>query len=249
MNKPLNEVRVVVVTPTYNRLNFLQQANRYFRDQDYPHPENLFWCVLDDSEQKPSTLFHVSLNSASNIIYKHHSEKLVIGRKRNMLNDMALSLGADIVCAMDDDDWYGPSYVREMVELLMGSDFPLAGGSAIHYYIAGEDRIIFFNRPFGPFHSCNNLLAYKTGLLKYTSYDDGKATGEEMAFTKRFKIPLIQHPMTKRIFLGLIHPKNVVSKDFISENVKFKTDLMLEDFSMDQKTKNFLRAIGPAPVI
>ncbi len=137
----------------------------------------------------------------------------------------------------------GPSYVREMVELLMGSDYPLAGGSAIHYYVAGQDKIIHFNRPFGPFHSCNNLFSYKADLLKYTSYDDESASGVEMAFTKKFKIPLVQHPETKRIFLGLIHSTNIVPKDFIVKNDKFKTDLMLEDFSIDETARAFLRAV------
>ncbi|WP_419901369.1 glycosyltransferase family 2 protein [Kiloniella sp.] len=246
LNKPLSELRVVVVTPTYGRLNFLQQAYRYFRGQDYPYPENLSWCVLDDSDQKPNSLWHISLMASPNVYYKHHHEKLLIGRKRNMLNEMALELGADIICAMDDDDWYSPSYVREMVELLMTSDFPLAGGSAVHFYVAGEDRIIHFNRPFGPYHSCNGLLAYKADLLRHTAYDNEKASGEEMAFTKRFKIPLKQHPMTKRVFLGLIHPRNTVSKGFISENGKFNTDLRLEDFPMDVKSKEFLRSIAPA---
>lgn len=244
LTKPMRDIRVVVVTPTYSRMSFLQQAYRYFCNQDYPYPKNLFWCVLDDSEQKPSTLFHTSLQALPNVQYKHHAGKLLIGRKRNMLNEMALSLGADIICAMDDDDWYSPSYVSEMVDLLMGSDFPLAGGSAIYYYVAGEDRIIHFNRPFGAFHSCNNLFSYKAGLLQHTSYDDAKATGEEMAFTRRFKIPLVQHPMTRRIFLGLIHPTNIVSKDFISKNSKFATGLALEDFQMDEQTIGFLRSIN-----
>ncbi|MCZ4280602.1 glycosyltransferase family A protein [Kiloniella laminariae] len=235
----------MVVTPTCDRMKFLQQTYRYFRAQDYPYPENLFWCVLDDSKQRPSTLFHASLMASPQIQYKHHPGKLRIGRKRNLLNNMALEIGADIICAMDDDDWYGESYVREMVDLLMNSDFPMAGGSAIHYYVAGEDRILFFNRPFGPYHSCNNLLGYKTDLLKHTSYDDAKATGEEMAFTRHFKIPLVQHPMTKRVFLGLIHSANIVPKNFISQNSKFITDLRLEDFAMDNETKVFLRSITP----
>ena len=243
IDKPLSDIRVVVVTPTYSRMNFLQQTYRYFLGQDYPYPNNLFWCVLDDSPKKPNSLFHASLQAPPNIYYKHHAEKLLIGRKRNMLNEMAISLGADIICAMDDDDWYGPSYVRELVELLMASPFPLAGGSAIHYYVAGQDRILHFNRPFGPYHSCNNLFSYKADLLQYTSYDNDKAKGEEMAFTKRFKIPLVQHPMTKRVFLGLIHSNNIVSKDFISENAKFITDLTLEDFPMDEKSRDFLRSI------
>ncbi|MFD2208054.1 glycosyltransferase family 2 protein [Kiloniella antarctica] len=243
LNKPRNEIRIVVVTPTCNRVKFLQQAHRYFRNQNYPYPENLFWCILDDSKQKPNTLFHASLSSSPNICYVHCKEKLLIGRKRNILNNMAVRLDADIVCAMDDDDWYGPNYVAEMVELLMTSDFPLAGGSAVYFYVVGEDRIIHFNRPFGSYHSCNGLMAYKAELLKYTSYDDEKATGEEMGFTKGFKIPLKQHPVTKRVFLGLVHPANTVSKDFIVKNEKYKTDLTLEDFSIDESTKAFLRAL------
>src|SRR4051812_37119277 len=70
---------VSIVTPTYNRGRFLQNALVYFRHQNY---ENIEWLVLDDSSEENAAFG--DLNDR-NIFYERINGKLSIGEKRNIL--------------------------------------------------------------------------------------------------------------------------------------------------------------------
>ena len=104
-----------VITPTGNRAEYLKKALRYFRAQDYPLLE---WLILDDSPE-PSAEFEAA---GPNIHYRHINQKLSIGEKRNRLIEHAK--GA-IIVHFDDDDYYAPTYITQMVRALEAQDLDL----------------------------------------------------------------------------------------------------------------------------
>ena len=119
---------VSVITPTWNRGAFLPYLLYMFRYQDYPADRREL-VILDDSPQSHQSIIdRLTQNHPEkfNIRYIYHAEKLTLGKKRNMLN--ALALGEYILC-MDDDDYYPAdkiSYTIDMMQrhraLISGSD-------------------------------------------------------------------------------------------------------------------------------
>ena len=92
---------VSVLTPTYNRRKFIPAAIEIYKSQLYPK-DRMEWIIVDDGTDKVEDLFAEASKTIPNIKYISLSEKLLIGQKRNLLNDNAKG---DIMIAMDDDDY------------------------------------------------------------------------------------------------------------------------------------------------
>jgi glycosyltransferase involved in cell wall biosynthesis len=232
IGKPLEKLRVACVTPTYDRHRFLRQARRYFLRQDYPYPENLHCIILDDSPE-PIENFD---DAGGRIHYRHQKTKKPIGAKRNWLNKAALKGKFDIVCSMDDDDWYSPKYVSSMVDLLMNSDAPVAGSSQIYMLDVNTMKIVQLG-PYRKNHTCNGVLCFKTKYARNHSYDENAQMAEEGRFLDRWKTEVIQHPDPRRIFLGLIHPANTVSKEKAGR--RKETNFKLLNYGVGQRDAAF----------
>jgi len=101
--------KVSIITPTFNREQFLPLAHRCFRAQTY---HDLEWLVLDDS---PAPSAYLQAHGDPRVRYFHSAERLPIGRKRNRL--IAEAAG-DVIVQFDDDDYYSPGYVARMVARL-----------------------------------------------------------------------------------------------------------------------------------
>jgi glycosyltransferase involved in cell wall biosynthesis len=97
---------VSVVTPTFERVEFLKKCFQYFRTQDYP---NLEWLILDDSPQPITGLSNINRH----IRYIHSEESLNVGEKRNLL---AQEARGEIIIHFDDDDYYHPSYISTVLK-------------------------------------------------------------------------------------------------------------------------------------
>jgi glycosyltransferase involved in cell wall biosynthesis len=113
----MNQKKVSIVTPTWNREAFLPSIHACVRRQSY---ENFEWLVLDDSE-KPSE--ELSTSPWNKLRYIHSAERLSIGEKRNRLIAEA---SGDIIVNFDDDDFYGPAYVTDRIAGLEASGHKLS---------------------------------------------------------------------------------------------------------------------------
>ncbi|MGO9769424.1 MAG: glycosyltransferase [Roseiarcus sp.] len=99
-------LKVTVVTPTYNRERFHTSILNCVRSQDY---SNLEWIVLDDSPSRSELLATSDYNQLK---YIYIEGKLTVGEKRNLLLSHATG---DIIVHFDDDDFYAPNYVSQIV--------------------------------------------------------------------------------------------------------------------------------------
>lgn len=102
-------MKISIVTPTFNRPEFLMLCYKCVISQKY---DNIEWLILDDSDKSND---HFSRLNKQNIIYHHSPLKLSIGEKRNRLVEKATG---EIIINFDDDDYYSPDYVSEMVAAL-----------------------------------------------------------------------------------------------------------------------------------
>ena len=119
----VNELPYVsVCTPTFNRRPFIQSAIECFNHQLYPK-HRMEWIIVDDGTDKIEDL----VSGHPNVKYFKSSEKLALGKKRNIMH--ANSCG-DIIVYMDDDDYYPPERVSHAVEALMARPDILCAGSS-----------------------------------------------------------------------------------------------------------------------
>ena len=93
---------VSVITPTYNRRRFIPALIKCYESQDYPK-DRMEWIILDDGQETVEDFFNELKERIPNIRYIYLEDKLLIGGKRNILNQEAKG---EIIVAMDDDDFY-----------------------------------------------------------------------------------------------------------------------------------------------
>jgi len=107
MSAPL----VSCVMPTYNRRRFLPQALRCFANRTYRNAELI---VVDDSERSVRSLCH----QIKGVRYLRVRVS-TIGAKLNLGIEAARG---DILQRIDDDDYYGPGFLKSSVDHLLGQD-------------------------------------------------------------------------------------------------------------------------------
>lgn len=105
--------KISVICPTYNRPD--KHANLYqaFAWQTYENKELL---VLDDSPTPSSFFLQLQDDRVS---YYHMPKRLSIGFKRNYLNEHS---SGELIAHFDDDDYYAPTYLAEMVDQMGDAD-------------------------------------------------------------------------------------------------------------------------------
>jgi glycosyltransferase involved in cell wall biosynthesis len=124
------EPLITIITPTYERASFLQQAARWIRSQTYTNYE---WLVLDDSRDPCAAL---AAGSDPRIRYQHVTRRMTIGEKRNRL---AAEARGEIIAHFDDDDYYAPNYLRAMVDLMTARSADFVKLSGYFLYDARHD--------------------------------------------------------------------------------------------------------------
>lgn len=102
-------MKVSLITPTFQRERFHARILKCFDWQTHPDIE---WLILDDSPA-PSPL--LATRNRPNIRYFHVPNRMLIGDKRNWLAEQC---SGELIAHFDDDDFYAPNYVAEMVSSL-----------------------------------------------------------------------------------------------------------------------------------
>lgn len=194
---------VSVCTPTFNRRPFFQAAIQCFNHQTYPK-HRMEWIIIDDGTDKIEDL----VASHPNVKYFKSSEKMTLGKKRNLMH--ANSCG-DIIVYMDDDDYYPPERVSHAVESLMANPNVLcAGSSEIYIYFKHLGSLMQFG-PYGPNHATAGTFAFRRELLIHTKYNEDACLAEERFFLKDYTIPMLQLDPTK-VILVFSHNHNTFDK-------------------------------------
>ena len=211
-----NEIKVSIITPTYNRQLFLPFCFMNYVRQDYPR-DLIEILIGDDSDESCEKLVEeltLKHGLKKNVKY-HRFPRMTLGKKRNELNNLTTG---NIIVAMDDDDFYPYNRVSHVVEEFKKYNFM--------YHIAGASRIYLLNLfnlkiyetfPFKDKkigiknHGTNGTFAYTKAYIKKHKYNPTKNLGEEASFTNNFTEPMIQLESEKSI-LCIIHNWNTFEK-------------------------------------
>jgi len=229
------QLQVSVITPTYNRTEHIRNAIKYYRAQNFLHIA-MEWIILDDGTEPVEAIFMDEADDLPNIKYIREYSKMSIGAKRNRLNALVRS---PLIVAWDDDDYYPPDRISMIVEAFKCNPDRLIAGSSLMYYYFKDDKSIWSLGPFGPNHSCNGPLAYRSTYLRNHKYNDNAQATEETQFLNDYTEPMIQLDPMKAI-LVMVHENNTVSKASIripGNRLAAKTGLTLEDFGLAHSLK------------
>lgn len=232
---------VSVVCPTWNRREFLPYLLYIWQYQDYPADRREL-IILDDSPQSSADLVEMMAGPQANVRYVHSEVRLTLGRKRNLLNEMAQ--GEYILC-FDDDDYYPPDKISHQVTQLQLHGARFSGCDQIYIWYSHLDKI-YLTHPFSKRHALNGTFGMHRNLLKTHRYDDDATIGEEQAFLKGFTTPVLQIDPRKAI-LCISHSSNTYDKDFVMGS-SIPTDLRLEDFVTDSNLLTHYRRLSRAPL-
>lgn len=126
---------VTCVVATGGRPAFLAQAIRYYQRQRYSNRELI---VVDDG----STPSAASIPPDPTIRYLRLTQRTALGTKLNLAIDQAQG---EIIQKLDDDDYYAPDFLQEMVSALRWQD-PLravAGLDCFLVLIAATGHVTF----------------------------------------------------------------------------------------------------------
>lgn len=225
---------VSICTPTFNRRPFIPYLIKCFSLQTYPK-DKMEWIIIDDGTDKIGDL----LADVPQVKYYPYERKMLLGEKRNLLNDKAVG---DIIIYMDDDDYYPPERVSHAVETLINNPQAMCAGSSIMYiYFKSLDKVYKFG-PYGPKHSTAATFAFRRSLLKTNKYDNTLALAEEKSFLNNYTVPFVQLDPFKSI-LVFSHKHNSVNKEMLLENahpdyIKV-TNLKVSDFINDSDSRDF----------
>jgi glycosyltransferase involved in cell wall biosynthesis len=231
--KNSNELPFVsVCTPTFNRRPFIPNMFQCFLNQDYPK-HRIEWIIVDDGTDKIEDLIEKS--NITQIRYFKVDKKMTLGAKRNYMHKF---VRGSIVVYMDDDDYYPPERISHAVDRLTKNPQALcAGASEIYIYFKHIEKMIQCG-PYGPTHATAGTFAFKSELLKITSYEEHAAVAEERAFLKDYSIPFVQLDSMKTI-LVFSHEHNTFDKrkmlenphpDYFKESPKTVYDFIRKDY-------------------
>ncbi|HFZ8994043.1 TPA: glycosyltransferase [Citrobacter freundii] len=233
---------VSVVTPTWNRAAFLPYLLYMYRYQDYPADRREL-VILDDSPQSNQPIIDKLTQGHPekfNIRYIYHPERLALGKKRNMLNELAR--GEYILC-MDDDDYYPADKISYTIGMMQKHRALISGSDQIPIWYSHINRI-FKTHSFGRQHIPNGTFCYHRNYLRKHRYDDECNIAEERSFTNNFTANPLQLP-GERTILCISHSQNTFDKDFIlGSNIAL--DSSIEQWVIDPMLKNWYQSLHNA---
>jgi glycosyltransferase involved in cell wall biosynthesis len=237
-------IEVSVVTPTYNRRQFIPILIEIYKNQTFPK-DKMEWIIVDDGRDRVEDLFVEASKTIPNIRYIFKDEKMRIGAKRNLLNKEARG---DIIVAMDDDDYYPVNRVESVVKAFKKNPkIDLAGSSEMNLFYLDSKKIYTLG-PFSNTHATNGTMAWRKRYSDKHKYDEFVTKAEEITFLENFKHPMIQlNPLST--ILVICHTDNTADKGELrdehlsrvgSMQSKFKESVYkLEDLLKDKKIRDF----------
>jgi glycosyltransferase involved in cell wall biosynthesis len=229
---------VTICTPTFNRRPFIPMMIKCFEHQSYPK-DKIEWIILDDGTDKIEDL----VSHIPQVKYMKYEEKMPLGKKRNIGNDLAKG---DIIIYMDDDDYYPPERISHAVTILQTNDKVLCTGSSEMLIYFKDLNKMYKVGPYGPNHSTAATFAFRKELLKESRFNEESSVAEERNFLKEYTIPFAQLDSKKSI-LVFSHSHNSCNKKELLEGLKappdkiniFESDILPSDIIKNPEILKF----------
>ena len=226
------------LTPTYERRKFLPCLLDIFRRQTYPVNRREL-VILDDSKESNQDLVDTFMEKYPevNVVYKHITEHLKLGKKRNMLNAMAKG---EYIMYMDDDDYYCSDKIKFTITRMLGTKANFSGSSEMYIYFSDTKSIYRFNR-LGQNHSTAGTFCFHRDYLKDHKFEDSAEKAEEKLFLDEYKTQQLQIDPFKAI-LCISHSENTFDKRILLDRM-IKTKLKIKNFVQEKHLQEFYNSL------
>lgn len=216
------------ICPTKNREKFLNNLINIYLNQDFPINKREL-IILDDSDEinnyfnQENNYIYKKIdlnynnekqeleyyyNTINNINYYYSKKKIILGKKRNILN--ILTKYNYIIC-LDDDDYYPNDKISYTHEIMLNNNNLIYGCGMIYVYNTNDKNIYKIGNINNPSYVTNGTLSYKKKYLETYKYDDNKYFGEEYDFINLDMLYLIKEPL--KCILCISHTSNTFDKN------------------------------------
>ena len=192
---------VTIVTPTYNRHDNFEIAVRNYNSFNYPR-NKLCWIILDDS---PNDSLKDQIPKDKTIRYIYNDIKEPIGKKRNRL---ASECNSQVICHMDDDDYYYPDSVKIRVIAMISNKKPVSGCIEYNCYNIVDDSQFIARGKEELLNIGEASLCYLKDYWNEYKYLDTDTHEESIAFLNKNLNNYVDIPCFW-ILLSITHKNNV----------------------------------------
>lgn len=229
---------VSVVTPTYERNKFLPILLDIFQRQTYPVSKREL-IILDDSKESNQKIIDdfLILHPDHKIKYHYSQERLALGKKRNLLNQLAKG---DYIMFMDDDDYYCSDKIKFTITRMLSQKATFSGSSEMYIYFTDTKLIYRFNK-IAQNHSTAGTFCFHRDYLKTHKFEDDAMKAEEKIFLDEYKTNQIQIDPFKAI-LCIAHSSNTFDKRNLIDRL-IKTNLKLKNFVSEKHLLEFYNSL------
>lgn len=231
---------VSVLTPSYERRKFLPLLLDIFQRQTYPTDKREL-IILDDSKTSNQDIIDDFLKRFPDVIVKYHyytSERLTLGKKRNILNGLAKG---EYIMYMDDDDYICSERIKYAITRMLAQKSTFSGSSEMYLYFVDTKQIYRFNK-IAQNHSTAGTFCFHRDYLKNHSFEDDAMKAEEKYFLDDYKTPILQIDPFKTI-LCIAHFENTFDKRNLLDRM-VKTNLKLKNFVKEKHLQDFYLSLG-----
>jgi glycosyltransferase involved in cell wall biosynthesis len=222
---------VTIITATRDRRRFLPHLIDTIEKQTFSKAA-LEWLVLDDGDDAIGDL----LDGVPYARYVRPSEKLKLGHKRNIGND--LSKG-EFIFFFDDDNYAFPHRLEAGVDALQENPDAMMIGSSDMFIYDSALKAAYVCGPFGKNHATLGTWGIRRSLLSKARFDETAARGEEISFTRNWSVPMVQVGRCNTS-VCFDHGSNTVSKQhLLNQASQF---LRLEEVIKDTYSREFFES-------
>lgn len=230
---------VTIVTPTCNRHENFEIAIRNYKKFNYPR-EKLYWIILDDSLDDS---LKKQLPDDKSIRYIYNSKKETIGAKRNRL---ASESNTDVICHMDDDDYYYPDSVKIRVIAMLAYKKSVSGCIQYNCYNIVDDTQFIASGKEELMNIGEASLCYLKDYWNKYKYNDTDTHEESIHFLKDNACNYVDIPCFW-ILLSITHKNNTSGRRAIAPVLAFSflDALPVADFEYIKELKMKLMIKDP----
>lgn len=211
----MKNISVITVTqykkfPSLKILKDILEAQTYC-DRIYE------WIIVEGSKDEEdgkknfNNISKLKKETKLNIFYSKWRPNMLLGKLRNLSNELVSPTSEYIFC-FDDDDYYFPERIEYTIEQFkLNPEKNIAGCKSLFIYDWHLKKSFLTNE--NDTFSSNNCLAYKKKYIKNHKYADNVYVGEEASFLEDFKNEdlLIQLDPKKIIYMNS-HGLNTFNK-------------------------------------
>jgi len=222
---------VTVVTPTCNRHDNFEIAIRNYKSFNYPR-NKLCWIILDDSSDDS---LKNQIPDDKSIRYIYNSVKETIGQKRNRL---ASESKTQVICHMDDDDYYYPDSIKIRVVAMIANKKPVSGCIEYNCYNIVDDTQFIARGKEELLNVGEASLCYLKDYWNQSKYNDLDTHEESIYFLKKNLNNYVDIPCFW-ILLSITHKNNVSGRKAIAPvlALSFLETLPVADFEFIKSLK------------